>query len=302
MLRQALSVAIFCAFSASAVAAPPAAPALSPIPPMQSAGPDDRVLVIAPHPDDETLCCAGYLQRAAKNGAALGVVWITAGDSFEIDAMLVEHTLLPRGPQLQRLGLTRIDEARAAAAILGVPATQQFFLDYPDRGVAALMGEYYSRPYRSRYTRLSAVSYPRALHPGASYTGANLESDLAQVLAQFRPTIVLAAAPEDRHPDHAGSGALTRKLLARTGELGKLHYWIVHGGAHWPQPRHLHPALMLYPPALAQSESWETFALSADEQAHKLAALQQHRSQLNIMSPFLTAFVRANELFARAAD
>src|ERR1700722_16913490 len=68
----------------------------------------DRVLVIAPHPDDESLCCAGILQRARANGAAVAVVWITAGDGFEFDAMLVEHSLWPRGAPSRRLGVRRV--------------------------------------------------------------------------------------------------------------------------------------------------------------------------------------------------
>jgi LmbE family N-acetylglucosaminyl deacetylase len=60
----------------------------------------DRVLVVAPHPDDETLCCAGILQLALRAGAAVGVVWLTAGDSFEIDAMVAERTLRPKGLEL----------------------------------------------------------------------------------------------------------------------------------------------------------------------------------------------------------
>src|ERR1700689_3235665 len=76
-----------------------AAPALMRVP-----GAQDRVLVIAPHPDDESLCCAGILQRARSNGASIAVVWVTAGDGFELDAMLVEHSLWPTQSALRRLG------------------------------------------------------------------------------------------------------------------------------------------------------------------------------------------------------
>ena len=71
--------------------------ALRTLPEMATPSAADRVLVIAPHPDDETLCCAGILQNALKAGATVGVVWITAGDSFEIDAIVAERTLRPKG-------------------------------------------------------------------------------------------------------------------------------------------------------------------------------------------------------------
>jgi LmbE family N-acetylglucosaminyl deacetylase len=275
--------------------------AQSALPEMRSPGPLDRILVVAPHPDDETLCCAGLLQRARTAGAATAIVWITAGDGFELDAIVVERTLWPRAADLRQLGAQRLAEAGAAAAELGVPRSRRYFLGYPDRGVAALMSDYYQRTYRSRYTGLSAVAYPQALSPFASYTGSNLERDLARVIEQFQPTLVLAAAPQDRHPDHSASGALVRRLLERRGQLDRLRYWIVHA-AHWPDPRGYRPQLPLSPPPEASGLPWQSLALSDSERSHKLSALRAHRSQMKVMQPFMQSFVRANELFALPGD
>jgi LmbE family N-acetylglucosaminyl deacetylase len=268
---------------------------------MSAPGAQDRVLVIAPHPDDESLCCAGILQRARAQGAATAVVWITAGDGFTLDAMLLERTLWPGAAGLRDLGAQRLAEAATAALELGVPPSQQFVLGYPDRGVAALLGEYHWRAYRSGYTGLSAVDYPQALAPNAEYTGHNLECDLQRVIERFAPTLVLAAAPQDENPDHRASGALARRLLEQRGQLARLRYWIVHAPS-WPQPRGYQPQQSLSPPPLAASLHWESLPLSAEERAHKLAAVRDHRSQLQLMEPFMLAFVRANELFALPAD
>jgi LmbE family N-acetylglucosaminyl deacetylase len=264
---------------------------------MRAPGPLDRILVVAPHPDDESLCCAGILQRARANGAATAVVWITAGDGFELDAIVVERTLWPSAADLRQLGAERLAEASAAADELGVPRSRRYFLGYPDRGVAPLLSDYYQRSYRSSYTGLSAVPYPQAMSPYASYTGSNLERDLQRVIDQFQPTLVLAAAPQDRHPDHSASGALVRRLLERRGQLDRLRYWIVHA-PHWPDPRRYRPELALPPPAVATALQWESSALTSPERAHKLAALRAHRSQMKVMESFLLSFVRANELFA----
>ena len=37
--------------------------------------PDDRILVLAPHPDDEVLGCAGVIQRALAMGLPVRVVF-----------------------------------------------------------------------------------------------------------------------------------------------------------------------------------------------------------------------------------
>jgi LmbE family N-acetylglucosaminyl deacetylase len=260
----------------------------------------DRVLVIAPHPDDETLCCAGILQLAVAAGATVGVVWLTAGDSFEIDAVVAERTLRPKGLELERLGARRIEEARAAADVLGVPRANQFVLGYPDRGLSALLGDAGDSTHRSVYTGASAVPYAQALAPGHLYTGNNLRHDLDQLIAQFAPTMVLVAAPQDHHADHRASGLLTRELLAARLPGARVYYWIVHAGLSWPWPHGLHRSQALWPPAGAAALNWQRLGLDESAQLRKLKALRQHHTQREVMGWFLNSFVRSNELFAPA--
>ena len=283
------------------IAAAPAArvcEAAEPLPRMPLPDARDRLLVVAPHPDDESLCCAGLLQEAVAHGAAVGIVWITAGDGFELDALVVAHTLSPGSGTMQRLGKQRLREAHAAAAGLGVPGASQYVLGYPDRGVEEILGPYHDRTYRSPYTASTTVRYADAVSPDALYNGANLERDFEHVIADFRPTLVLAPAPQDLHPDHRASGELARRVLGRRGALGQLRYWIVHARS-WPLPLGLHQELPLEPPAAAIALDWESLPLSTEERARKLAALSEHRSQMEVMAPLMRAFVRSNEIFAR---
>ena len=260
-------------------------------------GAHDRVLVIAPHPDDESLCCAGLLQAAIAQGAAVGIVWITAGDGFELDALVVGHTISPGSGTMQRLGKQRLREAHAAADELGVPRTSQYVLGYPDRGLEELLGPYHDRTYRSRYTASTTVRYAEAVSPDAIYNGADLERDFGQVLAAFRPTLVLAPAAQDLHPDHRAAGELARRVLGRQGELGELRYWIVHARS-WPRPLGLHQELPLAPPDSVAELEWQSLSLNPQERARKLAAINDHRSQMAVMALRMQAFVRSNEIFA----
>jgi len=270
-----------------------------PLPLMSVPGAGERLLIVAPHPDDESLCCAGLLRHAVQQGASVGVVWVTAGDGFELDALLLEHTLSPGSAAMQRLGRQRLQEARAAADALGVPRAAQYVLGYPDRGLEALLGGYFNRAYRSRYTANASVHYPEAVSPGAAYTGANLQRDLGQVLADFRPTLVLTAAPQDVHPDHRACGEFVRRLLQQRGQLGALRYWIIHAPGS-PRPYGLHTELPLTVPDGARTLGWQQLPLDAAQRSAKQAALRRHRSQMRIMAPFMNAFVRSNELFAGA--
>jgi LmbE family N-acetylglucosaminyl deacetylase len=268
-----------------------------PLPRMPPPGEHDRLLVLAPHPDDESLCCAGLLQEAIAQGAAVGIVWITAGDGFELDALVVAHTVSPGSGTMQRLGKQRLREAHAAADGLGVPRASQYVLGYPDRGVQELLGPYHDRTFRSRYTANTSVRYADAVSPEAPYNGADLERDFEQVIVDFRPTLVLAPAPQDLHPDHRATGELARRVLGRRDEMGELRYWIIHA-RQWPRPLGLQPDLPLAPPAAAAALPWESLPLSAVERQRKLAALGEHRSQMEVMAPLMRAFVRSNEIFA----
>lgn len=280
---------------------PPVAAAVhaATLPPFAPPTAADRVLVVAPHPDDESLCCAGYIQRALAVGAKVDVVWITAGDSFEIDAFLTEGHLRLKGKGMERLGHRRIGEGLAAAERLGLERDALDVLGYPDRGITALMDAYYDLPYFSPWTRSNRIPYARVRSPGAPHEGKNLERDLREVIDEFAPTLVLAAAPEDQHGDHSASGALALKLLAERGEADRLRYWLVHAGHHWPHPRGLHPTLDQTPPPNALTRRWQAFELTDAERETKLAALQLHRSQWDVMAHFMAAYVRRTELFAR---
>src|SRR5262245_45376770 len=105
-----------------------------PIPALRPLTADDSILIVSPHPDDESLCCGGLMATANRIGARVSSVWVTNGDGFRWDAMVVEKPLLPRAGSYRELALQREGEARAAAGILGVAPQAQYFLGYPDRG------------------------------------------------------------------------------------------------------------------------------------------------------------------------
>ena len=85
------------------------------------------LLVVSPHPDDETLCCAGVIQRVVAAGGRANVVWLTSGDASELDMFVIERALLLRPDRMRDLAARRMREARAAAAVLGVPPTHNSF-------------------------------------------------------------------------------------------------------------------------------------------------------------------------------
>ena len=255
------------------------------------------LLVVAPHPDDETLCCAGVIQRVVRAGGRASVVWITSGDASELDLLLIERSLFVKPEKARALAATRMREAREASARLGVPEAGQLFLGYPDRGVLRLLTDHRATPYTSGATGAAAVPYRAALFPGHPYTGESLERDFAAVLERVRPTLILAPSPRDSHPDHRATGLLTIAVSTRRG-LPDVRYWIVHGGEGWPSPRGLLPGVPLTAAPRSRGLALAVFALEPAEEDRMLEALRAYDTQMRTLAPFLLAFVRSTELFA----
>jgi LmbE family N-acetylglucosaminyl deacetylase len=279
--------------------APAPAPAVSaPVPALEAS---TTLLVVAPHPDDETLCCGGIIQRVLAAGGRVSVVWVTSGDAARWDLLLLEHALWNSAAKGRSLGERRMAEARAATARLGVPPSGQLFLGYPDGGLSALL-QAPERVYTSPSTGAAAVPYRAALSAGHPYTGASLARDFAAVLARVQPTLILAPSPADSHPDHRASGLLTLHAVSALDSATRVRYWIVHGGEGWPAPRELMPGIPLFPAPRGAGLASVPFALTPREEEGKRAALDAYASQMQVMAPFLLAFVRSNELFAPRAQ
>jgi LmbE family N-acetylglucosaminyl deacetylase len=80
-------------------------------------------LIIAPHPDDETLATGGLISAMRSDGQDVLVAAVTAGENAYKDA--------------RPLGEVRATEQRNALEILGVPPTKTVRLRFPDSDVAA---------------------------------------------------------------------------------------------------------------------------------------------------------------------
>ena len=154
-------------------------------------------LVVAPHPDDESLGCGGLLALLGDAGVEVQVVLVTDGTAshpnsrrFDADARRI----------------LRDGEWRAALACLGLGACATHRLGCPD-GSAPVPGD------------------PRF---------ACVQGDMRALLDAIDPQLVLLPWRRDPHPDHRASHALVRAALAgRTRSPRCLEYvvWAGERGA-----------------------------------------------------------------------
>ena len=121
-----------------------------------------RALIVAPHPDDETIGCGGLVRALVRQGARIDILVVTDGKASHRNSI----TYPPR-----RLIHARARETRAACAVLGIPAHRLTMLGLPDGGLTPL-----ARPAATTIARATA--------------------------RHARTDLICLPDPTDAHPDH----------------------------------------------------------------------------------------------------
>jgi LmbE family N-acetylglucosaminyl deacetylase len=268
---------------------------------------DTRLLVVAPHPDDEVLGAAGLMQRVRAANGVVRVVYLTDGESYTQSVKISQHTATPKPLDYRHYGQRRKREARDAMGRLGISSEALIFLGFPNGGLGRLMTKYWSErraAYRSVFTRLDRPPVSDILLPDTQYRGEDLTQELTAILEGFKPTVVLVPRKEDQHVDHCAAwffvgDALSEVRRAQPGFQTDLLTYIVHFYS-WPfedEDSSLKP-----PDGLSAGPSgWLLSPLTRRQLRSKHEALGRYRSQMAVMDWFLDGFARTNEVFSRPA-
>ncbi|HEY4256180.1 MAG TPA: PIG-L family deacetylase [Candidatus Udaeobacter sp.] len=213
-----------------------------------------RLLLFAPHPDDESLACGILLQRAVRAGAAVRVVYVTDGDDNPWPQRVLERKWHLNATDRKRWGRLRRTEALAALRVLGANGSAAHFLALPDQKLTAML-----------------VSGSESLREPRSFRGCQSAIErFAAIIADWRPTDLLVPSISDTHPDHSALAIMLRLALSEsfsdpmaTGQMAVWSY-VVHGGS------------------LAFFDRAATICQSYSEGATKLRAIRCHKTQLKL--------------------
>ncbi|MDI3298716.1 MAG: PIG-L family deacetylase [Bacillota bacterium] len=268
-----------------------------------------RILVLAPHPDDEVLGAGGLVETALRAGDQVWVAVATSGESSTPAAIRALHVARPTPADFARLGALRRNESREGTRTLGLPSSHLIFLGYADGSLTPIwMGAWDCRhPRVSGRTHVAYSLLANGFDPHVAYCGPDLVGDLERLLLEVRPDTVVLPDPADHHPDHSGLAdfawaavmAYDRARPAGAPEP-QLYGYLVHYPG-WPQQWGEHPTLQeAFPsPWTGGPVSWLRLPLTAAATSVKGRALLEYRSQLAVSRAFLEAFVRRDELFTR---
>ena len=279
--------------------------------------PPDAVIVFAPHPDDESLGCAGVIMRAKRSGGRVRVVFLTNGDGFSKAAAMLSGKDIATltAADFLTLGRARQQSALAAARVLSLSADDLVFLGYPDGGLAKISKATGDAPYVQKFTRKDSTyglimpDYHTLTHgTPAPYLRAAMPSDVTELLQSASPNRIYVTAAADGHADHQAACGLVCAAAATTGFRGELYTYLIHaGGGRWPWPSgatpdapfeaHVEdgkrvPEILPWPPDDRQP-------MTRTDAATKLEAIHAYTVEMQLAKDYIESFVKSEEIFWR---
>ena len=168
---------------------------------MLSFSKSDKVLVLAPHPDDESLGTGGLLQRVFAQKIPVRIVFATNGENNPWAQRYWERRWQVGPDDRLRWGQRRREEALNAICTLGGKRDCARFLNLPDLGT----------------TRLLMQGDPE------------LSVMITEEIQEWEPTLALIPTMLDAHPDHSALAvAFSMVLDAIGGSSIRTWEYLVH--------------------------------------------------------------------------
>jgi len=154
---------------------------------------NSKIVVFAPHPDDETLACGGTIILETRKGNRVHLIFMTDGRN--------SHTTTPDSfpkPSREEIKIIRKSEALKAAEILGVAKGNISFLDYYD---GTLKDE------------ISSAAEMVQKH-----------------LNEIQPTYIFMPAAADTHRDHYSTNSIVLAATKKSGLSLVLFEYVIWAG------------------------------------------------------------------------
>jgi len=149
-----------------------------------------RILVFAPHPDDETWGCGGVIAKRISQGFEVIVVVMTDGRYAFSEVLGIESDPTP-----EELTLIRRKEVMSATGILGVPSDNVLFLDFVDGKLNEFEKE--------------------------------AEEKVAGILKKSAPVEVYFPYRKDCHPDHRATNQIVNSCLLKVGSTSPRYQYSI---------------------------------------------------------------------------
>ncbi len=149
------------------------------------------ILIVAPHPDDETLGCGGTFARRAAEGCDVAVVVVTDGRHlFDLSRWKIDADPTPRETSDMRK-----EETRRAVDLLGGRSETLRFLDVEDGTLA-------------RHIEATAET-------------------IAEIIRDVAPDEIYVTSGYEEHSDHVAACTVVRSAMAGTHSSATLYRYVI---------------------------------------------------------------------------
>ena len=154
-----------------------------------------KIVVFAPHPDDETWGCGGTIAKKIREGYEVLIVVITDGRH------LFRSVGIDRDPTPEEVKKIRREEVLRAIKVLGASRNNLVFLDFEDGAL-------------EKYEK-------------------EVEERIIEILREYSPAEVFFPYIKDGHPDHRVTNRVVKRCLQRLGlKPIQYQYSIAHKHAY----------------------------------------------------------------------
>jgi len=262
----------------------------------------DRVLIFAPHPDDETLGMGGLISYLSSRKIPKKIIFLTVGDGNPY-GFFEERKMRYSPKEFIETGFRRRKEALNALKKLGVKQNEVIFLGYPD----TVLFKMFKKPHFPIIgkARLDFVPYDFSPDFRQETKGENLLDSLEKIISDFRPTKIFLPHREESNSDHRATFLFVKKALLASCLKPEVFQYLIH--FRWKfwrvYPGKLRGEKVIYPPKFVVFEkNWYSFWLNREEAEKKKKALLEYKSQIKIptLKPLFKSFLGArNEIFEK---
>jgi LmbE family N-acetylglucosaminyl deacetylase len=168
---------------------------------MFSLSKSDKVLIVAPHPDDESLGAGGLLQRLFAQKIPVRILFATNGENNVWAQRYWDKRWRIGSRERSAWGKRRRNEALSAISALGGKRACAKFMNLPDQGLTKILME--SDP------ELSVL--------------------IAEEIEEWEPTMAIIPTTRDAHPDHSALGVAFSLALDSVGHsFMRVWEYLVH--------------------------------------------------------------------------
>lgn len=274
------------------------------------------ILIIAPHPDDETLGTAGVIMQALAQNKKVAIAVLTNGDGYALAASTItgiaKENLSPN--EFEILAKTRQQWVKSSLGLVGFPENNLHFLAYPDGGLSTIYNETSETPYTnvlSGHSKTYATDivdfHSQTFGKPANYSKQSVLQDLMYLIKLYRPKDIYVTSAADGHPDHQATFWFTRDAVLEAGHSANLFTFLIHNGGNkdWPYPYSFdltktfaaHDVSGERIPKGVQWPPNTRIPLTPEQARTKLSMINKFKVEVQLDAGYMHAFAKSEEIF-----